>query len=137
MTRIHRTPVALQGQSSSGKLVHVSSTFAGVSQPVRCQIYWHAAGSVYVAVDSKLTFEAIGYGVVGLLLLIAFILSLMSIQKASHSGALLRGFVGLTLTVIALWAFISLFMAYVRERSGKEISPHVQTEIVKADSLPR
>ena len=84
--------------------------------------------------DSELTFKAINYGVIGLLLVTALVLSLISMWKESRSDAPVKGLIGLTLAVIALSALISLCMAYVKVRYEKEISPHVQTEIVKSDA---
>lgn len=87
--------------------------------------------------ESELAFKTINYGILGILLLIAFILSVISIRKESRSDSPLRALMGLTLAVIALCAMISLCMAYVNARSEKRISPHVQTEIVRSDALPR
>ena len=87
--------------------------------------------------DSELTFKTLNYGILGLLLLIAFVLSLITIRKESRSDSPFRVLMGLTLAVIAFYALVSLCMAYVNERSVKDISPHVQTEIVRSDALPR
>jgi membrane-bound ClpP family serine protease len=87
--------------------------------------------------DSELTFKTINYGILGILLLIAFILSVITIRKESRSDSPFRVLMGLTLAVIALCALVSLYMAYANVRSEKNISPHVQTEIVRSDALPR
>jgi membrane-bound ClpP family serine protease len=87
--------------------------------------------------DSELTFKTINYGILGILLLIAFILSVITIRKESRSDSPFRVLMGLTLAVIALCALVSLCMAYANVRSEKSISPHVQTEIVRSDALPR
>jgi membrane-bound ClpP family serine protease len=87
--------------------------------------------------DSELTVTTIDYGILGILFLIAFILSVITIRKGSRSDSPFRVLMGLTLAVIALCALVSLCIAYVNARSEKRIPPHVQTEIVRLDALPR
>jgi len=84
--------------------------------------------------DSEIAFK---YGILAFLLLLGFVLALITIQKERRSHSPFRALVGLTLAVIALCALVSLGMAYVSARSVKEVSPHVQTEIVKSDAWPR
>ena len=87
--------------------------------------------------DSELTVKTIDYGILGILFLTAFILSVITIRKGSRSDSPFRVLMGLTLAVIALCALASLCIAYVNARSEKRIPPHVQTEIVRLDALPR
>ena len=87
--------------------------------------------------DSELPFKAISYGVIGLLLVTALVLSLLSMWKESRSNVPIKSLLAFTLVVIILSAFISLCMTYVKERYEKEITPHVKTEIVKSDALPQ
>ena len=87
--------------------------------------------------DSELTFKAISYGVIGLLLVTALVLSLISMWKESRSTVPIKSLIAFTLIVIILSAFISLCMTYVKARYEKEITPHVKTEIVKSDALPQ
>ena len=85
-----------------------------------------------------LTFKAIiSYGVIGLLLVTALVLSLVSMWKESRSNVPIKSLIALTLVVIVLSAFISLCLQYVKTTYEKEITPHVKTEIVKSDALPR
>ena len=86
---------------------------------------------------SELTFKAISYGVIGLLLVTALVLSLISMWKESRSNVPIKSLIALTLVVIVLSAFISLCLEYVETTYEKEITPHVKTEIVKSAVLLR
>jgi membrane-bound ClpP family serine protease len=88
-------------------------------------------------VNSELTFTAISYGVIGLLLLTALVLSLISMWKESRSNVPIKSLIAFTLVVIILSAFLSLCMTYVKSRYEKGITPHVKTEIVQLDALPQ
>jgi hypothetical protein len=88
-------------------------------------------------VDSELTFKSISYGLVGLIWATALVLSLVSIRKENRYDQPLHGLFSFTLIVIGLCAFIALCSAYRTARSLQKVAPHVQTEIVKSDALPR
>lgn len=79
--------------------------------------------------DPELTFKTINDGILGILLLSAFILSVIAIRKESRSDSPFRALMGLTLAVIALCALISLCMAYVNARSEKRISPQCKQKL--------
>ena len=68
--------------------------------------------------DSELTFKAISYGVIGLLLVTALVLSLISMWKESRSHVPIKSLIAFTLIVSILSAFISLCLYDTRLREG-------------------
>jgi len=67
--------------------------------------------------DSALTFNALSYGLVGLLWVAGLVLSLVSIRKESRCGIPLKGLMGLTVAVMGLCTFIALLAAFA-EKTG-------------------
>ena len=70
--------------------------------------------------DSELTFKAISYGVIGLLLVTALVLSLISVWKESRSNVPIKGLIALTLAVIVLSAFIGFVWNTLRQGIKKK-----------------
>jgi len=82
-------------------------------------------------------FQTTNYWILVFLFLVAFVLSLITIKKERRCHSPFRALMGLTLAVIAFCALVSLGVAYVNARPVKEVSPHMQTEIVRSEALPR
>ena len=86
--------------------------------------------------DADLTFKAISYGLLGLLLVTALILSLVSIRKQSHYDEPLHGLFLVTLIVIGLCAFIAICSVYRGARSLQKISHRTEKVTVKGELQP-
>ena len=85
--------------------------------------------------DSALTFNALSYGLVGLLWVAGLVLSLVSIRKESRCGIPLKGLMGLTVAVMGLCTFIALLSLRKPKHSKKIIGPAAR--VISEKDLPR
>jgi heme/copper-type cytochrome/quinol oxidase subunit 2 len=81
--------------------------------------------------DAELTFKALTYGVIGLVLLAAFALSLVSMRKEADHDEPLRGLFSLTLIIITVCAIIAICSSYQSATSVQKRAPRQQSQIVE------
>jgi len=82
-------------------------------------------------VQPDFALRALSYGVIGLLLITALALSLVSIRKEERYDEPLDGLFLSTLVVVGLCTFVALCSASQAARPIEKISPRMQTETVK------
>jgi drug/metabolite transporter (DMT)-like permease len=82
----------------------------------------------------ELALKALGYGVIGLLLITMLVLTFASMRKEERWGAPLSGLFWLTLVVLGLCTFVALCSACQAAKSQKKISPRLQTEMIESHS---
>ena len=79
-----------------------------------------------------LTFRALGYGIIGLLLIMMLVLALVSMRREERWGEPLPGLFWLTLVVLGLCAFVALSSAYQSAKSLNKLAPRMQTQTVSS-----
>jgi hypothetical protein len=72
-----------------------------------------------------------GYGLIGLLLIMMSVLALVSMRKENHSDEPLSGLFWLTLVVLGLCTFVALSSAYQSARSVQRRAPRLQSQFVE------